>query len=143
MTDTQKAAETKKYVGGCHCGAVRFEVALDLSQPLSRCNCSICAKVAQTGTNVKPAAFRLTSGSSSLSTYRWGDVGARYFCKVCGIHVYGDGHLEYLGGDFVSVNCNTLDDVDPNHDTKVIYFDGRHDNWMAGPRETPWPIHSR
>jgi len=39
----------------------------------------------------------------------------------------------------VSVNLNTLDDVDPR-DVKVIYWDGRHDNWQAGPRDIAWPI---
>lgn len=131
---------TKTYAGGCHCGAVRFEVELDLSQPLGRCNCTLCAKVAQTGTNVKPSAFRLLSGDGAMSAYASGDVGKRFFCKTCGIHVFGEGHLDVLGGDFVSVNCNTLDDVDVSHDAQVIYFDGRHDNWMAGPRPTPWPI---
>jgi hypothetical protein len=32
-----------------------------------------------------------------------------------------------------------LDDIDLAH-TQVGYFDGRHDNWMAGMRPTPWPI---
>ncbi len=44
-----------------------------------------------------------------------------------------------LGGDFVSVNVNTLDDHDPST-TAVTYWDGRHDNWQAGARPTPWPI---
>jgi hypothetical protein len=37
----------------------------------------------------------------------------------------------------VTLNC--LDGVDPNA-VAVQYWDGRHDNWAAGPRATPWPI---
>lgn len=126
--------------GGCHCGAVRFEVTLTPDFKGSRCNCSICAKTASTGTIVKPEAFRLLSGGAELSSYVWGGrVSTRYFCKRCGIHCYGAGYLEQIGGDFVSVNLNCLDDIDTNT-LEVVYWDGRHDNWMAGPRSTPWPV---
>jgi hypothetical protein len=37
------------------------------------------------------------------------------------------------------VNLNCLDDADPNA-LKVAHWDGRHDNWQAGPRDAPWPM---
>jgi hypothetical protein len=126
--------------GGCHCGAVRFEVELAPDFQASRCNCSICTKVAQTGVLVKPAAFRLLSGENERGAYVWGGkVSTRYFCKHCGVHCYGAGYLEVIGGDFVSVNLNALDDFDVNQ-LELVHFDGRHNNWMAGPRKTPWPL---
>lgn len=135
-----EATNTKRYTGGCHCGAVRFQADLDLSKPVTRCNCSICAKVAQTGVIIKPDAFSLLAGDGDLSDYVWGaKIGTRRFCKHCGIHCFGSGHLEQLGGDYVSVNVNALDDVDVSKLT-ILYWDGRHDNWMAGPRPTPWPL---
>jgi hypothetical protein len=125
--------------GGCHCGAVRFEVDLEPGFRAGRCNCSICAKVAQTGCIVKPAAFRLTAGEDSLAKYTWGArISTRHFCKHCGVHCFGAGHLAEIGGDFVSANLNCLDAVDVN-ELELVYWDGRHDNWMAGPRSTPWP----
>jgi hypothetical protein len=130
---------TKKRAGGCHCGAVRFEVRIDATAG-SRCNCSICTKTAVLGGAVKPEALWLVSGEDNLSEYVWGGkISRRFFCKHCGVHCFGRGHLKELGGDYVSVNFNTLDDFDPR-DAKVVYWDGRHDNWHAGPRSEPWPI---
>lgn len=122
--------------GSCHCGQVRYQVSLDPSKA-NRCNCSICTKLGTTNGIVKPDAFELLEGESSLATY--GKFVQRFFCKHCGVHCFGKGHLEEVGGDFVSVNLNTLDDIDPNLLT-VGYWDGRHDNWQAGTRPEPWPI---
>ena len=136
---TSNVGAAAKHTGGCHCGKVRFEVELDASKGGSRCNCSICTKVATTGALVKPAAFALLAGKDDLSEYVWGSgVGQRFFCKHCGVHCYGTGTLEQLGGDFVSINLNVMDDID----TAILpigYWDGRHDNWMAGLRDKPWP----
>lgn len=128
------------YQGSCHCGAVRFEVVTDLSLGGARCNCSVCAKLSQVGGIVKPEAFKLLSGEDALSFYEWGGRTAkRYFCKTCGITVFGRGSLPQLGGAYVSVNYNCLDNVELG-DIQVRYFDGRHNNWMAGTRDRPWPI---
>jgi hypothetical protein len=146
MTKTSKTTAStqpgpKLHQGGCHCGAVRYEVTIDARNG-TRCNCSICHKVAQLGGIVVPDAFKLVSGAESISKYAWGTMcGSRSFCKQCGIHCFGSGHLKELGGDFVSINYNTLDDVDPL-DVTVAYWDGRHDNWQAGTRPTPWRMYT-
>lgn len=140
MTDTQATARTLR--GSCHCGAVRYQVSADLSRGGSRCNCSICTKLGAVTGIVKPDAFRLLSGEKNLSFYEWGGKTAkRYFCKTCGITCFSRGFLEQIGGDYVSVNFNALDDVDPA-DVKVSYWDGRHNNWQAGMRDKPWPINA-
>jgi len=132
--------ETKtKHTGGCHCGAIRFEATLDASKG-SRCNCTICLKSGITGAMMKPHELVVTKGEDTASMYEWGGkIGKRYFCPTCGIHVYGRGHLAELGGDYATVNMNTLDAVDPI-DLKVVYWDGRHDNWQAGPRSEPYAL---
>src|SRR5262245_18814252 len=112
-TVSTTSSPTLKTTGSCHCGAVRFEVELAIEAGATRCNCSICTKVAQAGSIVKPSAFVLLSSEDPLGRYAWGGrTATRYFCKECGIHCFARGHLEVLGGDYVSVNWNCLDDVD-------------------------------
>jgi hypothetical protein len=138
--DQHNGIGSTKHRGSCHCGALRFEVDLDLSTGVSRCNCTICTKVGSTGAVVKPDAFALLSGEGDLGEYAFGGrTGRRYFCRHCGIHGFLRGHLPELGGDYVSININCLEDVELA-DLKLIYWDGRHNNWDAGPRERPWPI---
>src|SRR5688572_12219011 len=135
-----KSAETsiKTYRGRCHCGHCKFEVDVDLSAGVSRCNCTLCTKLGATGVIVKPAAFRALTDEQTLGRYSTNVVSTRYFCPTCSNYCYGRGHLEELGGDFVSVNVNTLDDIE-HAELEVTHWDGRHDNWYAGTRKVPWP----
>jgi hypothetical protein len=61
------------------------------------------------------------------------------FCERCGIQVFVRGSLPELGGEYVSINVNCIGDIDLAK-SKVVYWDGRHDNWQAGSRDTPWPV---
>ncbi|AEI68840.1 GFA family protein [Corallococcus macrosporus] len=131
----------KKYVGGCHCGAVRFEAELDLAEPMNRCNCSICTKLGGTTTQVPPKTFRVLSGEEHLGEYRIGDsLNFRKFCKRCGTQCFGGGYVEMLGGTFASVNVGCLDGVDVAL-LRIQYWDGYNNNWEAGARPQPWPLH--
>jgi len=128
------------HAGGCHCRAVRFEVELDLKSPVSRCNCTLCTKRSSSNALVKPSAFRLLAGADCLGDYEWGGKTMHFhFCKCCGIHVFARGNIPELGGEFVTVNVLCIDDLDPKVLT-FVYWDGRHNNWDAGPREKPWPV---
>ena len=121
--------------GGCHCGKVRIEADLDLSQGTGRCNCSICAKLRAWTIIVKPAAVRLVGGEDDLGAYEWGPkISRRMFCKHCGVHVFGRGYLEEVGGDFCSVNIAALD-LEPAvlEQIPVNYCDGLHNNWLSTP----------
>jgi len=47
---------SKAYSGACHCGAVRFQADIDLSEGTAKCNCSICA-TARGSCSWRPIAF--------------------------------------------------------------------------------------
>lgn len=80
--------QTEWYGGGCHCGAVRFEVRLPSAHALA-CNCSMCAKKGFINIIVDAEDFRLLSGEDSLSTYRFNTMQAEHrFCSTCGIHPF-------------------------------------------------------
>ena len=126
--------------GACHCGKVQIEADLDLSAGTGRCNCSICAKLRAWTCIVKPQAVRLIAGEDALSSYEWGaKISSRKFCRHCGVHVFGRGYLEEVGGDFCSVNIAILE-LEPAalKAIPVRYFDGLHNNWLSTPQYTEY-----
>ncbi len=128
---------TKTHRGSCICGQVRFEVDIDATTA-TMCNCTLCQKLGCRSINGKPAQLRILSDESTHGRYG-NDYASRYFCKTCGTYCYGKGDIPEIGGPFMSVNINTLDDLDPS-EASLMYWDGRHDNWEGGMKPAPWPV---
>lgn len=113
-----------KLEGGCHCGAVRFAIAVAPPLEVLDCNCSICAKTGFLHLIVPHADFVLSSGAEELGSYRFGTGAAEHlFCKTCGIKSY---YQPRSHPDSWSVNFRCLDQGHSLNPT-ITSFDGR--NW--------------
>ena len=75
------------YIGGCYCGAVRFEITSEISH-IVYCHCSQCRKLQGSAyaTNgvVDSEHFKLTHGEDALTEHKLSAVQTRYFCQYCG-----------------------------------------------------------
>ena len=111
--------------GGCHCGAVAFEVDLPAQVTVQRCNCSICSMTGFLHLIVPASRFRLLSGSDQLIDYRFNTGVARHlFCRRCGIKSF---YVPRSNPDGYSINANCLDRSGLR--VHIEDFDGR--NWEA------------
>jgi hypothetical protein len=123
------------YRGSCHCGAVRFEADLDLTQPSFRCNCSICRRNRFWPAIAREDGFRLLSGQDMLTEYLFNSrVNQHFFCRVCGVRPFGIGNETPLGRIY-GVNIGCLEGITEEALSKVpvTYVDGLHDRWDRTP----------
>jgi len=127
------------YTGGCHCGAVRYEADMDLSQGTLKCNCSICRKTRAWLVGISADDFRLLKGQQALSDYQFGSKNIHHLCcKHCGVKSFGRAAAGPGGKPFVAVLLSTVDDISDADlaATPVIFIDGRNNNFAAAPDET-------
>ena len=108
--------------GGCHCGAVAFEVEAPARLTVSDCNCSICRMSGYQHLIVPRARFRLLQGADSLTEYRFNTGTARHlFCRHCGVKSF---YVPRSNPDGYSVNVRCLDPATIEH-IAVELFDDR------------------
>jgi hypothetical protein len=99
-----------EYTGGCHCGATRFSVEIDIDKP-TMCNCSRCAKLGWAMGFVPEAALHFTAKGPQTEYLFNKEVIRHHFCPTCGIET----HALSKGPDgtpMAAVNLNCLDGVD-------------------------------
>ena len=115
-------AATSWKAGGCHCGAVAFEVQAPDDIEVSECNCSMCAKAGYLHLIVPRDRFRLLQGQDALTTYEFNTRTAKHlFCKTCGIKSF---YVPRSHPDGISVNARCLD-PDAIKSMRVVPFNGR------------------
>ncbi len=120
------AAPLVTHRGGCHCGAVAFEVDAPASLEVLDCNCSICTMTGFLHLIVPKGRFRLLRGVDALTEYTFNTGVAKHlFCRRCGIKSF---YVPRSHPHDVSVHARCLD---PSTVTAMCIspYDGR--NWEA------------
>ncbi len=120
------AAQTKMRwrTGGCHCGAVRFDVLAPDEVEVKDCNCSICRLTGSIHLHVENEHFRLVKGADKITTYEFNTATAKHhFCSVCGVKSF---YVPRSKPDGYSVNLRCLDEGQVGI-ARSDLFDGQ--NW--------------
>lgn len=131
------------YQGGCHCGALRYEVEIDLEKGTMRCNCSLCSKARAWFAFTPFEKFRMTKGDEENQIrYRWTPPGkprpnlTYHHCSICGVRTHADG-MDPKGNHIAAISVASLENADPDVLEKSIhYVDGRHDHFDREPEHT-------
>jgi hypothetical protein len=116
----------RTYEGGCHCGAVRFRIEVDLDEtPIGECDCSICTKKGILHLPIARDRLQILSGADDLATYTFNTGVAKHtFCRHCGMHPF---YQPRSDPENYSVNARCLDEYDPETMKSQRLFEGS--NW--------------
>ena len=119
-----KKAKMTWHKGGCHCGAVTYEVLAPSEVELVACNCSICSMTGYQHLIVSKDQFKLLTGKRKLTNYTFETGAAKHlFCSVCGVKSF---YVPRSHPDGFSINFRCLDDQE-FHSVLTVDFDGK--NW--------------
>ncbi len=119
-----RSGEPVNLLGKCHCGAVRFELALPYGLASARrCNCSYCAMRGAVAVTASRDGLQIVAGADKLATYRFNTgVAEHHFCTECGIYTH---HRRRSNPDELGVNVACLDDLSPFDFPEVAVNEGR------------------
>lgn len=127
MTDAQT------HEAACHCGTVRFQVALpDGLRTARRCTCSFCRMRGAVVVSARLDGITFLAGEDNLTLYQFNTRSAKHwFCRTCGIYTH---HQRRSNPQELGVNVACLQGVSPFDFPAVPVMDG-----MAHPSDTGGP----
>lgn len=127
------SGELVTHRGGCHCGAVSFEVDAPANLEALECNCSICTMTAFVHLIVPASRFRLLKGEGALTRYTFNTGTARHlFCRHCGVKSF---YVPRSNPDGFSVNVRCLAPETIRSVTTRQFDDGNREQSEAATRE--------
>ena len=96
--------------GGCHCGAVRYEMTAEVAHH-ALCHCTDCRKASGApATAWAMAAADQVTITGEPVTYASSEHGRRLFCGACGTSLFYTNDVVFPG--MIDVQSATLDDPD-------------------------------
>jgi hypothetical protein len=117
-------------MGGCQCGAVRFEIDADRLRHITHCHCGMCRKIHgaafATYAPVPRRRFRVVSGSDTMRSYRSSERVTREFCVTCGCPLLWSTDAF---ADWVAIPLGALDD-DPGGKPEAHIFVANRASWF-------------
>lgn len=100
-----------QYTGSCHCGAVKYDVEMELGKVIS-CNCSMCGRSGTLLAFASPDQFVLRAGEDQLGSYKFNHhMIDHLFCTTCGIKSFARG-TKGDGTPMIAINARCLEGVD-------------------------------
>ena len=131
------------YQGGCHCGALRYEVDIDLEKGTLRCNCSLCSKARAWFAFTPFEKFEVVRGGDADEIrYRWTPPNrpqpnlTYHICSTCGVRTHADGK-DPKGNHIAAIAVATIEGADAKVLAKSVrYVDGLHDHFDREPEDT-------
>lgn len=112
-----------RYEGGCQCGAVNYDVDVDLENTIT-CNCSRCQRMGFVLAFAPQDDFNLRSGEDNLTEYLFNRKAIRHlFCTTCGVESFAYGKMPD-GSPTVAINVNCLSGVSPR-ELESKHVDGK------------------
>lgn len=100
--------------GGCHCGAIRYELIWPLSSPevpVRACSCGFCTKHRGAYTSHPEAKLEAVVDDSLVSAYTFATGTADFLvCSRCGVVPFATSLID--GRLYAVVNVNTFDKDD-------------------------------
>jgi hypothetical protein len=109
--------------GRCLCGSVRFTFT-PAEAEIDACHCGMCRHWGGgPGLSIKAAGDPVVHGREDVTTYKSSEWGERFFCRVCGSHLfYSAPSVGYFG-----VSAGALDDLTSLGLTTEIFIDRKPD----------------
>ena len=106
---------TKKYTGGCQCGAVRYEIRAEPVM-IYACHCTICQRqsAGAFGMAVVFEGGEIVTKGRDLAHFVRPGHGRQircYFCPECGTRIYHRWFTEEGDCPFLNLKPGTLDDT--------------------------------
>jgi len=111
------------FVGGCHCGAVQFQIDDDIPTKAMSCNCSICRQKGLLLAFFPIAQFKLEKGQGASTNYEFNKHKIQHcFCSRCGSEPFAAGNNPD-GSEMRAINLRCVENVNLEA-LEIQHYDG-------------------